>query len=648
MSDNERVELLLDRWEESQEQGAPISAEDLCQDCPELLDELKRRIQDLDRVDHFLEPTFVRDNGTNIYGLEAALSGARYQPLRFHARGGLGDVYVAEDVELRREVALKYLRGRLAGPTERERFLVEAEITGRLEHPGVVPVYGLGQDTEGQPFYAMRFIRGETLVDAIKAFHASENAGKDNGERDVAFQKLLRSFLSICQTMAYAHSRGVIHRDIKPGNVMIGPYGETLLVDWGLAKLLGMPEGSSEYSQRWRESACRRLLEPDSGVVKGSPAYMSPEQAAGKGDEIGPASNIYSLGTTLYALLTGRPPFTGPILEVLAEVKAGLFPPPRQVRPNVPPALEAVCLKAMQRHPADRYASADALAADIERWLAGEPVSAWPEPWSVRARRWLKRHRTLVTTILAVIVVGGIILTVATMLLAAQTVELKQANERENASKENERQAKESAQRNFDYARGAVRDIVGQALGNPLLRQPGQIRIQQSLLRIALNYYRKFIAEPHSDDPEMQEELAFAHLAVARIAEETGGDDEASSEYRDTEAILRNLGADNPDKLRLASSLVAVQTRLGLIECRHGEWEPGLDHLDQDPEPVGSAGPSPPDRSQSPGRPSADLSGGGTIVCPRRPQSSRRRAAAHRPFPGRKAEWPGRQRPAGR
>ena len=444
-----------------------------------------------------------------------------------------------------------------------------------------MPVYGLGQDTEGQPFYAMRFIRGETLVDAIKAFHASENAGKDNGERDVAFQKLLRSFLSICQTMAYAHSRGVIHRDIKPGNVMIGPYGETLLVDWGLAKLLGMPEGLSEYSQRRRESACRRLLEPDSGVVKGSPAYMSPEQAAGKGDEIGPASDIYSLGTTLYALLTGRPPFTGPILEVLAEVKAGLFPPPRQVRPNVPPALEAVCLKAMQRHPADRYASADALAADIERWLAGEPVSAWPEPWSVRARRWLKRHRTLVTTILAVIVVGGIILTVATMLLAAQTVELKQANERENASKENERQAKESAQRNFDYARGAVRDIVGQALGNPLLRQPGQIRIQQSLLRIALNYYRKFIAEPHSDDPEMQEELAFAHLAVARIAEETGGDDEASSEYRDTEAILRNLGADNPDKLRLASSLVAVQTRLGLIECRHGEWEPGLDHLDQ-------------------------------------------------------------------
>ena len=171
-------------------------------------------------------------------------SGVRYHKVRDHAKGGLGVVFVALDEELNRDVALKEIQDRHAdNPTSRARFLIEAEITGGLEHPGIVPVYGLGSYDDGRPFYAMRFIKGDSLKDAIAAFHADEALKKDPGERALALQKLLRRFLDVCNAVAYAHSRGVLHRDLKPDNVMVGRYGETLVVDWGLAKSVERPDG---------------------------------------------------------------------------------------------------------------------------------------------------------------------------------------------------------------------------------------------------------------------------------------------------------------------------------------------------------------------------------------------------------------------
>ena len=162
--------------------------------------------------------------------------GTRYRTVRFHAAGGLGAVYLAEDGELHRAVALKCLQAHAdADPIARRRFVREAEITGRLEHPGIVPVYGLLQSTDGRPFYTMHFVEGATLHSAIRRLH--ENFRNQR----VAFQKLLRQFVQVCDTIAYAHSRGVLHRDLKPQNIMLGPFGEVLVVDWGLAK---SPEGS--------------------------------------------------------------------------------------------------------------------------------------------------------------------------------------------------------------------------------------------------------------------------------------------------------------------------------------------------------------------------------------------------------------------
>ena len=168
-------------------------------------------------------------------------SGTRFRILRPHAKGGLGQVYVALDEELHREVALKEIQDAQADhPAERGRFLLEAEITGGLEHPGIVPVYGLGQYADGRPFYAMRFIRGDSLQEAIRRFHKADKAERDPGERALALRQLLGRFVDVCNAIAYAHSRGVLHRDLKPGNVMLGKYGETLVVDWGLAKATGV------------------------------------------------------------------------------------------------------------------------------------------------------------------------------------------------------------------------------------------------------------------------------------------------------------------------------------------------------------------------------------------------------------------------
>ncbi len=432
----------------------------------------------------------------------APVSGAsRFRKVRPHARGGLGEVFVALDEELRREVALKEIQDRHADNSgSRARFLLEAEVTGNLEHPGIVPVYGLGQYLDGRPYYAMRFISGDSLQEAIDQFHAADGPARDPAERSLSLRQLLRRFVDTCNAIAYAHSRGILHRDIKPANVMLGKYGETLVVDWGLAKAMDRPEEKTVADEKPVQlSADSSSVQTMAGAVVGTPQFMSPEQAAGRLDILGPASDVYSLGATLYVLLIGQVPVTGAsIPELLQKVQSGDIVPPRQVKRSVPPALDAVCRKALALKPAERYATARALADDVEHWLADEPVSAYREPVLVRAGRWMRRHRTAVTAALVALIVAVTGSVGANILLTA-------ANERERAAKElaeqQEREAavqRDEAQKQRDKARERFRQAC-EAVDNfytlvsesPEMQEKGTEKLRTELLESAVAYYQK-------------------------------------------------------------------------------------------------------------------------------------------------------------
>ena len=278
--------------------------------------------------------------------------GQRFRVLRPHAQGGLGAVFVAMDGELNREVALKQILDHHADDLRsRQRFLIEAEVTGGLEHPGIVPVYGLGSYEDGRPYYAMRLIRGDSLKLAIRQFHDYPALKRYAGLRSLELRKLLRRFVDVCNAIHYAQAEGVLHRDIKPSNIIVGKFGETLVVDWGLAKATGKSDPRAE-EHTLKPMSSSGSAETVPGSTMGTPPYMSPEQAAGQLERLGAASDVYSLGATLYHILCGTAPFGGDdVGAIIQGVIRGDFRRPREIKPSIDPVLEAVCVKAMARSP---------------------------------------------------------------------------------------------------------------------------------------------------------------------------------------------------------------------------------------------------------------------------------------------------------
>ncbi len=338
------------------------------------------------------------------------LTGTKYRLLATLGRGGMGTVYRAEDTGLGREVALKVLADPDPAGDLSARLLAEARLLARLEHPNIVPVHDVGTLLDGRVFYAMKLVRGRRL-DAWR--------GDAPGRAP-----LLRLFRRVCEAVAFAHENGVIHRDLKPENIMVGPFGEALVMDWGVAKALPAgpgatpATGSAAAPPTGGEEPAGPAQEPPGatahGVVLGTPAYMAPEQARGETGGLDARTDVYALGAILYYLLAGRPPFDPvPPAEVLRRVLDETPRPLRQIDPGIPRPLAAICERAMARGLTDRYPTVLELADEVDRFLDGLPVRAHRETPLERAGRVLGRHRVLAYLVLAYLVMRVIVLFLA-------------------------------------------------------------------------------------------------------------------------------------------------------------------------------------------------------------------------------------------
>jgi serine/threonine protein kinase len=342
----------------------------------------------------------------------------------------------------------------------------------------------------------------------------------------------------------------VIHRDLKPGNIMLGPYGETLLVDWGLARRIDVPDPETTVipgMEPLRLDARGRSSIP--GAVQGTPAYMSPEQARGETNRVGPLSDVFGLGATLYTVLTGRPPYEGP--EAVERAREGRFVPASGVRRDVPRALEAICLKAMALRPEDRYAGPKDLAQDVERWLADEPVAVYREPLAVRAARWLRRHRTLATSSVAALAVVTVSLAVFGGILSAKNSELRTANDELDRRAETERRHREAIEALEIDSDRVLRDNLAAALleFKDDERPTANARFRALIDRAGGHYERAVLIHPNPD-------RARVGLAVTRYLKLRdrlpgyGTDSEVQRAIDEIEPQLREaISADPRDSL---------------------------------------------------------------------------------------------------
>ncbi len=350
----------------------------------------------------------------------------RYRFVGEIARGGMGAILRVFDEDLRRTLAMKVALGKGDPETRGEtppvdaqtlaRFLEEAQVTGQLDHPGIVPVHELGLDSQGRVFFTMRLVRGRDLKEIFDLV----KEGKEGWTQTRALGVLLR----VCEAMAYAHSKGVVHRDLKPGNVMVGRFGEVYVMDWGLSRVIGRKDTkdlrlrpvSASTSTLATERTRERELDPLTplvtmdGTVVGTPSYMSPEQARGEIEKIDRRSDVYSIGAMLYQLLAGHMPYVPPGMTpsghaVWKWVLEGPPAPLRKRNPHVPPELESICEKTMARDQARRYPDTMALAEDLRAYLEGRVVRAHKTGPVVQVRKWVKRNRPLAASVAASIVI---------------------------------------------------------------------------------------------------------------------------------------------------------------------------------------------------------------------------------------------------
>jgi tetratricopeptide (TPR) repeat protein len=440
------------------------------------------------------------------------------------ARGGMGVVFLARQRSLNRPVAVKMLlAGTLMSDADEQRFRQEAEAAANLDHPNIVPIFEVGRH-DGHSYFSMKLIEGGSLAQKLPDFAADQRAAA-------------RLIAIVARAVHHAHQRGVLHRDLKPSNILLSggpdtPIGqlEPHVTDFGLAKRV---EGDSELTQ--------------SGAILGTPSYMAPEQASGKKGVVTVATDVYGLGAVLYTILAGKPPFQGDsVLETIAQVKDRALDPPSRNGRRIDRDLETICLKCLEKEPGRRYGSAEEVAADLERWLAGIPILARQTGRAEHAWRWCRRNPAVAT--LTVTVASLLILVLSGLVFSNRTIARERAE----------------AERQRDEASRAVDEMYTEVAEQWLEQQAALEPLQRTFLEKALGYYQRFASEV-STDPKVRLKAAQAYLRAGAIQRKLGRFEEAGVLYQRVLPILEGLAAESPSVPQYQSDLAAGHSDLGIV-----------------------------------------------------------------------------------
>jgi serine/threonine protein kinase len=543
-----RISLEFERIEQAVARGQQIDLDNLY---PDLLGQDRETA--LTQTRELLEE-LLQSKGSASPWISAASMSARYEPVKPVSQGGMGEIWVAIDHDFDRQVAIKEILPDAANdPRTRDRFLRETRITAKLEHPGILPVYSKGKHADGRPFYAMRWIAGQgskTLHDAIHEFHSVEEHPETN--QRLRFHDLLHCLVSVCKTIAFAHHAKVIHRDLKPANIMIGPFGETFVLDWGLALDLSESQ-ASDPANAWR-------LTDD--CFQGTPGFVAPE-CLDDPNAADARSDIYSLGLIIYQICIGCSPFSKSqkqtpekMKEAIVEGGIGQL---RQIDPSVHPALDAIFRKATATEPTLRYASAIELADDLSRYLSNEPTQAWPEPRRYRAARMIQRNIASVMTVAV-----ATLLTLAGAVgyswvtyrynfeLSKKSADLQEALRQESSQKQLAIDWAEFADNREKLANQAIDTFWREVAHHPQLRFSEDFQeLKRSLLKRPLEYYQK-LSESYRQN-EKQSLEAMSHYVDSRL--------ELSNlqlEGGDSESALRNVEQVSQDTDRFLKALPII------------------------------------------------------------------------------------------